>query len=198
MKKIIAAMSVLIALGVYVAVGGATGFAIGKSKLSAKTLDLDSESIVAKGNASMSMSPSAAPLEIGQMQLESMTAQAITIRLQAGKAKKLAMKDAEATGGVIIRAKRADKDTGADGKPVRVMRDVYASAQTATMPESQDVVKLSGDVVVKITDPGASEPIATVTGEIVMVSLKDGKIHIEGQGDNPAEFTVTPKEGEKK
>lgn len=197
MKRIIAAISILVALGVYVVLGGAASFAVGKSSLSARSMDIDSESVVAKGNASLSMSSSGA-LDIGQMKLESMTAQAITIHLQTGKAKKLTMKDAAATGGVSIHAKRADKDTDADGKPIRVIRDIHASAQSATMPESADVVKLTGDVVVKITEPGVAEPIATVTGDVVTVSLKDGKIHIEGQDNKPAEFTVTPRSGGKK
>lgn len=197
MKKIIAIISVLAALGIYVTLGGAASFAVGKSTLSARSMDLDAESIVAKGNASLAI-PSSTSLEIGQMRLESMTAQAITIHLQSGKGQKMSMKDAIATGGVVIRGKRADKDTDAAGKPVRIVRDIYAKAQTASMPESQDVVKLTGDVLVKITEPGMADPVATVSGEVVTISLKDGKIHIEGQDNKPAEFSVTPKGGGKK
>lgn len=176
----------------------ANSFAFGKSKLSAKVIELDGQSVSAVGNASLTMTSSGVSLKLGQVRLESMTAQSINVDLKKDKNKKLAMKSASATGGVVIRAKRADKDTGPDGKPIIVIHDVHASAKSAVMAEGQDYVKLTGDVLVKITEPGVAEPVAEITGEIVTISLTGGKIRIEGQGDKQADVTVSPPQKESK
>lgn len=198
MKKVFALIAIIIALGVYTILGSTAGFAVGKARLLAHDVEYDGQSVTLTGNASMSMSAPNAPLKLGQMRLESVTAQKITVGITKDKTRKLAMGSASATGGVVVRAKRADSDTDPNGKPVKVMRDVYASAQSAVMPQTQDVVKLTGNVVVKITEPGMAEPVATVAGDVVTVSLKDGKIRITGQGDKQAEVMMTLGEGEKK
>lgn len=198
MKRIIAFAAIFTALGIYAIIGSADSMAVGKAKLAAHVLEYNGQSISAQGNASLTMSPSSAPLALGQSRLESLTAQTITIDLVQDKNRKMAMKTAIATGGVVIHAKRADKDTDPSGKPVTIIRDIHATAKTAEMPQTQDVVRLSGDVLVKITEPNVAEPVATISGETVLMSLKDNKIRIEGQGEKLAEFSVTPKEGEKK
>lgn len=176
----------------------AESFAIGKATVSARVLEWDGQRISAKGSASLIMAPSNIALKAGQVRLESMKAETITLDLVRDQTKKLVMQTAAATGGVVIKAKRADQETDQNGKAVPVMRDLSATAQTASMPQTQDVVKLAGDVTVKITEPGVAEPIAVITGETVTVSLKDNKIRVEGPPGKPAQFVVTPKEGEKK
>jgi lipopolysaccharide export system protein LptA len=186
-------LAVALILGMAV-VGTASSFAIGKTTLSGTVLDWNGQTITAKGNASFTTAPSKTPLKVGTMRLESIRANTIVLTLTSGKSQSL--KEASATGGVIIRAKRADQETTSSGTTT-VLRDVYATADSAVMPQTQDTVKLTGNVTVKVTEPGVAEPIAMLSGNIVTVSLKDNKIRVEGQADRPAEFTVTPKEGQK-
>lgn len=193
MKRIAGVLAVVLVLGLSV-IGTAGSFAIGKTSLSGAVLDWNGQTITAKGNASFTTAPSKTPLRVGTMRLESIRANTITVTLTSGKSQTL--KEASASGGVVIRAKRADQETTQSGK-VTVIRDVYATAGSAVMPQTQDVIKLTGDVTVKVTEPGVVEPIAVLSGEIVTVSLKDNKIRVEGQANKPAEFTVTPKEGQK-
>jgi lipopolysaccharide export system protein LptA len=178
--------------------GWAESLALGKATVSARVLEWDGQTISAKGAASLVITPPSTPLKLGQVRLESMKAETIALDLVRNQTKKLVMQTATASGDVVIKAKRADQETDQAGKQVTVMRDVCATAQTASMPQTQDVVKLAGDVTVKITEPGVVEPIAVITGETVTVSLKDNKIRVEGPPGKPAQFVVTPKEGEKK
>ena len=193
MKRIAGLLAAALGLGISV-IGMAGSFAIGKTTLSGTVLDWNGQTITAQGNASFTAAPSKTPLRVGTMRLESIRANTITLTLTSGKSQTL--KEASATGGVVIRAKRADQETTQSGA-VTVMRDVYATAQTAVMPQTQAVVKLTGNVTVKVTEPGVAEPIAVLSGEVVTVSLKDNKIRVQGQANKPAEFTVTPKEGQK-
>ncbi|HET6455921.1 MAG TPA: hypothetical protein VFI02_16065 [Armatimonadota bacterium] len=186
-------LAVALILGMAV-VGMASSFAIGKTTLSGTVLDWNGQTITAKGNASFTTAPSKTPLKVGTMRLESIRANTIVLTLTSGKSQSL--KEASATGGVVIRAKRADQETTQSGTTT-VLRDVYATADSAVMPQTQDTVKLTGNVTVKVTEPGVAEPIAVLSGNIVTVSLKDNKIRVEGQADKPAQFTVTPKEGQK-
>ena len=194
MRRIAGVLAVIAGLGLYAVVGSAGSFAIGKTSLSGTVLDWNGQTITAKGNASFTTAPSKTPLRAGTMRLESIKANTITVTLTSGKFQSL--KEASAVGGVIIRAKRADQETTQSGA-VTVLRDVYATAVSAVLPQTQDVIKLTGNVTVKVTEPGVAEPIAVLSGEIVTVSLKDNKIRVEGQADKPAEFTVTPKEEKK-
>ena len=193
MKRFAGVLVVLLILGMAV-VGTAASFAIGKTTLSGTVLDWNGQTITAKGNASFTTAPSKTPLKVGTMRLESIRANTITVTLTSGKSQ--ALKEASATGGVVIRGKRADQETTQSGTTT-VLRDVYATADSAVMPQTQDTVKLTGNVTVKVTEPGVAEPIAMLSGNIVTVSLKDNKIRVEGQADKPAQFTVTPKEGQK-
>lgn len=193
MRRLAGILAVLLVLGISVA-GTAGSFAIGKTSLSGTVLDWDGQTITAQGNASFTTAPSKTPLRVGTMRLESIRANTITLTLTSGKSQTL--KEASATGGVVIRAKRADEETTQSGAAA-VLRDVYATAASAVMPQTQDVVKLTGNVTVKVTEPGVAEPIAVLSGEVVTVSLKDNKIRVEGQANKPAEFTVTPKEEKK-
>ena len=175
----------------------AESLAVGKATLSAPVLDWDGQTITAKGGASF-VTTSNAALKPGGVRLESLKADAIVLQLAQQKGKKLGMKSASATGGVVMKAKRSDQETTPDGKTVTIMRDVLATAKSATLPETQDAVTLRGNVVIRITEPGVVEPYALITGETVVVSLKDNRIHIEGPQGGQAEITVTPKEGEQK
>ena len=186
--------TIVLALVLYAVVGAAGSFAFGKTTLSGTVLDWNGQTISAKGNASFTTAPSKTPLRVGNMRLESIRANTITVTLTSSKSQSL--KEASATGSVVIRAKRADQETTQSGT-VTVLRDVYATAASAIMPQTQDVIKLTGNVTVKVTEPGVAEPIAMLSGETVIVSLKDNNIRVEGQAGKPAEFTVTPKEGEK-
>jgi len=173
--------------------GAPQSVAVGKATLSAAVLDWDGQTIIASGGASL-VASSNAPLKPGGTRLDYMKAETITIQLLRDANKKLAMKSASATGGVVMKAKRSDQEQTTDGKPLTIIRDVSATARSAVLTQNQDAVKLTGNVIIKITDPGAAEPYALITGEIVTVSLKDNKIHIEGPPGKQAEFTITPKE----
>ena len=175
-------------------IGAAGSFAIGKTSLSGTVLDWNGQTITAKGSAYFTTAQSTTPLRAGTMRLESIRANTIALTLTSGKSQSL--KEASATGGVAIRAKRADQETTQSGT-VTVLRDVYATADSAVLPQTQDIIKLTGNVTVKVTEPGVAEPIALLSGEVVTVSLKDNKIRVEGQANKPAEFTVTPKEKKK-
>lgn len=174
---------------------GANSLSVGKASLSGAVLDWDGSKIVAKGKAVLTTNNSQ-PLKPGNMRLESINAEIITIELtRSGNDQTL--RQASAVGSVIIRGKRADQETDSAGKIITVVRNVTATAKNAVMSADQDTIKLSGNAVVKILDPGADKPVAYLTGEIVTVSLKDNRIRVEGQS-RPAEFAVTSGEGERK
>jgi len=165
---------------------------IGEMTLEGDILDWDGQKIIAKGHASFTAAPSKTPLKVGESRLESIKAGTITIVLTTGKSQKL--KEASATGEVVIRAKRADQD---ESGTKTLLRDVYATAQSATMPQAQDTIKLTGNAFVKVTEPNVAQPIATLSGKTMTVSLKDHTIRVEGEPDKQAEFTGATKEGPK-
>lgn len=191
------ALSAVLALAAYGAWCAPQSVSVGKATLSAPVIDWDGNSIEASGGASF-VTTSNAALKPGGVRLESLKAESIVLQLGREKGKKLGMKSASAIGGVIMKAKRAEQELAPDGKPVTIIRDVQATAKSATLPEAQDAVTLKGNVVIKITEPGVAEPYALVTGETVVFGLKDNRIHVEGPAGKQAEITVTPKEGEQK
>lgn len=196
MKRIIAIAVVIAALGSYVILTVAESFPVGKMVLSGQVLELDNLTVMAKGDAGFVSSASDANIPAGTMRLKSISADTIRMDLARDKSKKLIPKEASATGGVVMKAKRADVEKGDDGKQITVLRDVIATAQSA-VTEGQDKIVLRGNVVVKVVEPGIAEPIAMLTGETVSVSLKDNKITVAGNPGKRAEITVTPKESEK-
>jgi len=199
-RRIAIIPALIAALGLYVGLVGAGSFTIGKMKLSGAVLewDMNKLTITAQGNASfVSLGPDK-PMKPGTMQLKSIKAASIRVDLVRTKDKTFTAKQAVATGGVVIDAKQASEETDQAGAARIVVRDVHATARTASLPESREVVLLTGDVLVKITEPGVQEPVAVLAGEALTVSLKDNKLRIEGQASKPAEFTITLKEEEKK
>lgn len=197
MKRIAVALALAAALGLYVGLSSADSYAVGKVALKGAVLEYDGLAITAKGSASLlSLAPDS-PIEAGTMRLESLDAESIRLDLTRDKNRELAVEKAAATGGVILKARRADKETTQAGAVVTVVRGLRATGQTATLVQGQDVVVLKGDVIVRVTEPGTAEPIAVLTGDTATVSLKENKIRIEGSSGRPAEFVVTPKEEEK-
>ena len=200
MRRIAIIPALIAALGLYVGLVGAGSYTIGKMKLSGTALEWDMNKLIitAQGNASFASLGPDKPMKPGTMQLKSIKAASIRVDLARTKGRTFTAKQAVATGGVVIDAKQASEETDQAGAARIVVRDVHATARTATLPESREVVLLTGDVLVKITEPGVQEPVAVLAGEALTVSLKDNKLRIEGQASKPAEFTITLKEEEKK
>lgn len=163
-------------LGLCASRSGAVTLRIGDTKLDCADLELDGQVVTARGNASL-VSPEA-----------SIKAQTIRLDLARSKDGKLMVVKGTATGGVVVKAKQTDKKT-------KTTRDVNATAQTAVMEQGKDTVVLTGNVVVKVTDPGLAEP-AVLTGENATVFLKDQKIRVLGSTAKRAEATLMPKEEE--
>jgi len=185
-------------LGLYTSFGRAESLALGMMTLAGKVLELDDLTIIATGNASFVSSSPDTPMKAGTTRLESIKAESIRLDLIKGKDGKLALGKALVTGGVIIKAKRADRKTGQTDGSATTVRDILATAQTATLEQGQDAVVLRGGVVVKVTDPKLAGPIARLTGETVTISLKDNKMRVEGPPGKHAELILTPEEAEKK
>lgn len=191
MKKIIVGLTLLVAMGAYVILGSAASIAVGRMSLRGMTIEYDESQIVTVTGKASFVAPGSGDIPVGKMRLDSLAAQTISVELGKGADKKLSAKKASAIGGVTIKARRANKTDDGTGKTIQ---NVYATAQSAVMETSKDEVVLSGSVVVKLTEPGDSEPMGMLTGDRVVFSLKDNKIRIEGQSDRPADITFTPKE----
>jgi lipopolysaccharide export system protein LptA len=124
------------------------------------------------------------------MRLDSLVAKSIRVDLVKGADKRMSAKTAVAEGGVTIEARRSN--VSKDQPPV--IQNLHAVAQTATMQTDADKIILSGDVVVKVIEPGLSEPVNTIVGNRVIFSMKENKMRVEGESDKPAEITMTQKE----
>lgn len=198
MRKIHTALFISAVICIFAVIGRADSYSIGKTTLRGDILELDNLVIKAIGNASIVSTGTSSAIPAGTMRLESLKSAEIRVELTRDKKGEMTTKEAAATGGVSIKAKRADKETDANGKSVTIIRDVTATAKTATLVEGQETIALKGNVVVKITEPGQAEPIAVVTGENVMVFLKENRIRVVGGSDKPAELTYTPKEEDRK
>lgn len=148
----------------------------GGAKLTASTLELNENTVIAKGNASLSTREA------------SIKANTIRLSLEKGKGGKLGLSKALATGRVVINASQVDAAT-------KARRTVDATAENASMAQDADTVLLTGKVFVKVSDPQFAEP-ATIAGERVVVYLKERKIQVEGGSNKSAEINVTPREGE--
>lgn len=194
MRRFTIILMLLVALGLYIGLIGADSYAVGKMTLSGAVLELDNQSVTAKGSANFVSSVSASPLKAGTMRVDSLKADTIQLDLTRDANKKQTLKGATATGSVVIKGKRAEQGEDESGKPMVTIQDVIATAKTATLIQDKQEVVLTGDVVVKITEPGVTEPILALNGKKVTFSLKDNKMRVEGQSDKQAEITVTPKE----
>lgn len=178
MKRTAIIFAILLALCLYAKFGSAEGFAIGGTKLSGAEIDIDfgKQVVTAKGNAGLN-----APNT-------SIKAESIRLELQRGKDGKLSLLKSTASGGVIIHARQIDRG----GKS----SIVDATSKTASMAQGEDTVVLSGDVKMKVTNADLAEP-AVLSGERIIVYLKENRIQAQRSADNPAELTVTPKEASK-
>jgi len=198
MRKVAAALALIAALGLYAALGRADSYSIGKTTLSGDVIVFENTTVTATGSAKLVHISQSSPIEPGTMRLDSIQAKSIRADLVEGKGKTLTLKEASASGGVIIEARRADRVTDPSGQPITVIRNVHATAESAKLSEGRDTVLLTGSVVVKITEPGRAEPVAVIDGQNVTYFLKANKIEIKGQPGKPAGLTVTSKEGKQK
>ena len=195
MRKVAAAVALIAALGLYVGLGCADSYSLGGTKLSGDSIEIDNLAVIAAGNAKLVCTYPAGAIKAGTMRLDSIQAESIRVDLVRGKGKELILKEASATGGAVIQARRADRETNPNGQPTTVIRSIYATARSAKLLQDRNTVLLTGNVVVKFTEPGKAEPLAAIDGQAVTYFLKENKIQIKGQ---PAELTVTSGEEEKK
>jgi hypothetical protein len=138
-------------------------------------------------------------LEPGSMRIDSMKSAAATVQLGADKNGKQVLKNATATGGVIIKGKRSNQTQGTDGKAEIVIQDVIATAKSAEVPNGADKAILTGNVIVKIMNPGDPVPAALITGEKVEISFPDAEISVTAAPEGLSEIKVPapPKEKQK-
>jgi lipopolysaccharide export system protein LptA len=194
MKKFAVILALVAALGLYISVIGADSYALGKMKLSGDLIEVDGQNVTAKGNPSLTSNYSAGTMKAGTMRVDSLKADTIQLDLTKGADKKQALKGAVATGSVVIKGKRAEENVDESGKKTVTIQDVNATAQSAVLVQDKQEVVLTGNVVVKVTEPGVAEPVWALNGKKVTLFLKDNRMLVEGQPDNQAEITVTPKE----
>jgi len=198
MRKLALALLLVAALGLYVGLGRAGSYSFGKTALSGDSIELDNLAVTATGSAKLVCAYPAGDIEAGAMRLDSIQAESICVDLVRGKGNELILKEASAAGGVVIQARRADRETNPKGQPITVIRSVHATARSAKLLQDRNTVLLTGSVVVKVTEPGKTEPLAAIDGQNVTYLLKENKIQIKGQPGKPAEITVTSGEEEKK
>ena len=205
MKKIYIALALVAALSAGASWAG--NMSVGKTTLSGDKLVLDNapgdggkpiETVKASGHANLISIAPAGQLKPGAMRLDSLKADDIEIVMTRGNKGRMSTKRASATGGVVIKAKRMDEEDGPNGKKVMVLRDVSAVAKSAELPDGVNSLVLTGDVTVKVTDPGNPEPLVHVSGDKVTVDLQTSRITVEGQPGSPAALILSPKEGNKK
>ena len=198
MRKIAAVLVLIGALALYVGLCGADSYAVGKMNLSGPVLEIDNDGITASGGANFVSTVTTGPMKPGTMRVDSLRAEKIRLDLARDKKGRQALKQATATGNVVIKGKRAEQSADEAGKPITTIQDFVATADNVNMPEGQDIVVLTGNVLVKVTEPGVPEPIWTLDGKKATFSLKDNKMRIEGDAGKPAALTVTPKEEKSK
>lgn len=199
MKRIAAGIIVTILFALTMSPTYADGaLAIGKMRALGKNLNLKLKQniVVLKGNASLVNTATGSKMLPNSMRLDAMNSDTLKIDLANQKNGSLALRSAVATGGVIVKGKRANLTTGSDGQKQVIIQDVLATAQNAEMPEGEDKIILTGNVVLKILDPGVAEPSTVVTGAKVVVLLTDAEISVDAPSDGLVEITMTMKEKE--
>ncbi|HUV04101.1 MAG TPA: hypothetical protein VMX94_03220 [Armatimonadota bacterium] len=197
MRRVSAALVLITALGLCAALGRAASYSFGKTTLSAGLIVIDNLTITATGSPKLVCVSPARDMEAGTMRLDSIRAKSIRVDVIRGKGKDLILKEALATGEVVIEARRADRQTDPSGRPVTVISDVHATAASAKL-QDQNTVLLTGSVVLTVTERGKTEPVWAVQGQSVTYLLKENRIEIKGQDGKPAELTATSGEEEKK
>lgn len=194
MKRLALVFALMVLLTLYAGLGRAASYSLGKVTLSASVIEWENLLVKAVGNARLVSSSSQTAVPAGTMRLTSIEAKEIRVDLSRDKGEQVSIKSAAASGGVTIKAKRADAETDAAGKSTTVVRDVNATAQSAVLSQGQDTVVLTGNVIVKIIEAGKPEPFASVTGQTVTYFMKENRIQVKGQNGDPAAVTVTPGE----
>ncbi|MHB1459523.1 MAG: LptA/OstA family protein [Armatimonadota bacterium] len=172
MRKFIILVSLIAQIFLCAVWSSADNMTIGQIKLSAVDIVIETTTITATGKAALS-SPGA-----------SIKANNILIDLQN---KGGGFSKGTAHGNVVIHAKQMDKATGA-------YRLVDATSETAVMAQGQNNIVLTGNVIIKLTDPERLDSPGVFTGETVTVYLNANKIRVQGSQDKPAELNITPKE----
>lgn len=179
MKKIIILTMVFTVLAACAVYGVGQSVAVGNMELSGRTVDMNPDgTITVKGNARF-VASSTEPLPAGQMRLDSLGAQSITIELTKSKDKKFTPKSAVADGGVTIEAQRSNVTKDQAGQTTTTLQNVHAVAQTATMDNIHGNIVLSGKVSVKITEPGVADPVYSTNCDRLTFSLKENKMRAE-------------------
>jgi lipopolysaccharide transport protein LptA len=174
-KSLIIVLAVLIAVGLCVCtIRAENRQVIGGMTLKAVSFEMDENLVIAKGKASLTSKEA------------SVKADEIRIYLEKGKSNKLVLSKATATGNVVIHARQTDQAT-------KTSRVVDATAKSATLVQGSDSLELTGNVLVKVTDPQLEKP-AEVSGDKVTVYLQKLKIRVDGTSDKQAEIDVTPVE----
>lgn len=193
MKYVVSIIAVAAAIAAFSIFGSADSFALGKMTLSGKTIEYANQTVTVAGKASFTSISPQGTVKPGTMRLDAMRADSIRVDLVKDKGGKLSPDKAVATGDVFVKAKRADIVAGQGS----VLRDVHATAKSATFDSGLATVVLTGSAEIKILEAGAKEPIAVLSGDKVTISLKDNKMRVEGQSEKPAEITYTQSDKEK-
>lgn len=194
MRRASFVVAVMTVLSLYAGTGRAASYSFGKVTLSASVIEWENLLVKATGNARLVSAPPDANIAAGTMRLSSIEAKEIRVDLLREKGGQVSIKSATASGGVTIKAKRADAETDAAGKTVTVVRDVNATAQNAVLSREQDTIVLTGNVIVKIVEPEKPQPFASITGNTVTYYMKENRIQVKGHNGSPAAITVTPAE----
>jgi len=196
MSKIIASVLVLTGLVLCTVLGGAASYSLGSASLTADIIELDNLTVKASGNTRLVAKQTSQMIAPGTIHLDSIRADNISIDLVRDKQKALNLKQAVATRNVVIKARRADRETDNNGKPIVIIRNIDAVAQKAQFLRDEDKLILTGNVNLKVLEPGNPQPIAELSGETVVYYLKQNRIEIKGQSGKQPELTVGPKGGE--
>jgi len=196
MSKIIASVLVLTGLVLCTVLGGAASYSLRSASLTADIIELDNLTVKASGNTRLVAKQTSQMIAPGTIHLDSIRADNISIDLVRDKQKALNLKQAVATRNVVIKARRADRETDNNGKPIVIIRNIDAVAQKAQFLRDEDKLILTGNVNLKVLEPGNPQPIAELSGETVVYYLKQNRIEIKGQSGKQPELTVGPKGGE--
>jgi len=192
MKRVVAVLVAAVAIGSCSMANAAQSVKVGDMKLTCKVIELIKDTITADGKVTM-LSTQTGTLKTGQVRLDSLVAQTVKFDIISNKTTSTP-KSAKATGGVTIKARRANQDTDAAGKPIVVMQTIQAVAQNAIMENSMERIVLTGKVTVKITEPGNPNPVYDGVCDKLTLSLKDGKMRMESDSEDQTQINFVLKE----
>jgi lipopolysaccharide export system protein LptA len=180
MNKLILVLIVSLSLGLAGTASAATAkirLSDRSVDLSCKTIDISDKLYALEGSARLVTTYTSETVKPGTIRLDSIDADRIEVEMAKDAKGNQSPAKATATGGVEIRAKRAEKKS--DSSAVTV-QDIYATGKQATLLQAQDTVVLTGSVVIKITEAGSAAPVAVISGNKITFSLKDNRIRVEG------------------